>query len=342
MLNPIGEGMPVGVVDAAVDTREVDRHRRAERPRGQRLQRDPRSGRGVFFGRVPAGRVVGQRWFTPYLFMLPGLVLFALMFAWPAVIAIQLAFSHYDISSPIEPVGLANFVELTHDPQFGRAMINSLAFVAMHLPLTVVLPLLLALLVNQRLRAIQFFRVLYYLPVITSMVAVAVAWRYVFNREGVINFLLGLIGVGPIDFLLNTSWALPTVVMLEAWKNMGLFMMIYLAGLQAVPSELIDAAKVDGARAASRLIHVIVPSLLPTVAVTLTLSMLDAMRAFESVYVLTRGGPQDATVTLGYFIWAKAFQQYDMGYASAAGLVLWAIMIILAGVNLLLTRRRDR
>lgn len=332
----------MGVVAAAVDTRESDQDRGSEHGQGRRLGRDHGPGRRVFGGRAPAGRVVGQRWFTPYVFMLPGLALFALMFAWPAVIAIQLAFSHYDISAPIEPVGLANFVELVHDPKFGRALINSLAFLAMHLPLTVVLPLLLALLVNQRLRGIQVFRVLYYLPVVTSMVAVAVAWRYVFNREGVINFLLGLVGVGPIDFLLNSSWALPTVVLLEAWKNMGLFMMIYLAGLQAVPSELIDAARVDGARAWSRLIHVIVPSLLPTVAVTLTLSMLDAMRAFESVYVLTRGGPQDATVTLGYFIWAKAFQEYDMGYASAAGLVLWAIMITLAGANLLLTRRRDR
>ena len=288
-----------------------------------------------------SGRVVGQRWYTPYVFMLPGLLMYAAMFAWPAVIAIQLAFSDYDIVSPIRFSGLDNFARLLHDPRVWIALRNSLLFVLMFLPLTVVAPLFLAMLVNVRLRAIQAFRMLYYLPVITSMVAVAVAWRYVFNREGVVNWLLGLVGAGPIDFLLDRHWALPTVVLLEAWKNAGLFMMIYLAGLQAVPSEQVEAATIDGANGWQRLRHVIVPSLRPTFAVTLILSMLEAMRAFESVYVMTRGGPLDSTLTLGYYIWSKAFQDYDMGYASAVGLVLWAIMIVLAGFNLLVTRRRD-
>ncbi|NYE69707.1 carbohydrate ABC transporter permease [Microlunatus parietis] len=288
------------------------------------------------------GRVVGQRWWTPYLFLSVGLVLYAAMFAWPAVIAIQLAFSRYTIINPISFVGLANFQSMGADPRFWHALGNSLLFLIMFLPLSVVVPLLLALLVNIPLRGIQAFRMAYYLPVITSMVAVAVGWRYVFNREGVVNWLLSLVGLGPIDFLLNTAWALPTVVLLEAWKSAGLFMMIYLAGLQSVPRELIEAARVDGASAVRRLWHVIIPGLLPTFAVTLTLSMLEAMRAFESVYVLTRGGPLDSTLTLGYYIWSKAFQDYDMGYASAMGLVLWAIMIILAMANLLVTRRRDR
>ena len=288
------------------------------------------------------GRVVGQRWWTPYLFLSVGLVLYAAMFAWPAVIAIQLAFSRYTIVSPISFVGLANFQTMAIDPRFWHALTNSLLFLIMFLPLSVVVPLFLALLVNIPLRGIQGFRMAYYLPVITSMVAVAVGWRYVFNREGVINWLLSVVGLGPIDFLLDTAWALPTVVLLEAWKSAGLFMMIYLAGLQAVPRELTEAARVDGASAARRLRHVIIPGLLPTFAVTLTLSMLEGMRAFESVYVLTRGGPLDSTLTLGYYIWSKAFQDYDMGYASAIGLVLWAIMIILAMANLLVTRRRDR
>lgn len=288
------------------------------------------------------GRVVGQRWYTPYLFMGPGLILYIGMFAWPAVIAVQLALSRYDIVHPIRFIGLGNFAEMAQDPRFFHALRNSVEFLAIYLPLTVVVPLLLAMLVNIKLRGIQAYRMLYYLPVVTSMVAVAVAWRYVFNRAGVINWLLSLVGVGPIDFLLNTRWALPTVVLLEGWKSMGLFMMIYLAGLQAVPHDLIEAARVDGANAWHRLWNVVVPSLLPTFAVTLTLAMLDAMKAFESVYVLTRGGPLDSTMTLGYYIWSKAFQEYDMGYASAVGLVLWAIMIVLALLNLKVTRRRDR
>jgi putative chitobiose transport system permease protein len=288
-----------------------------------------------------SGRVVGQRWYTPYLFMVPGLLLYVAMFAWPAVIAIQLAFSDYDIVNPIQWSGLDNFVRLVQDPRVWIALRNSLLFVVMFLPLTVVAPLFLAMLVNVKLRAIQAFRMLYYLPVITSMVAVAVAWKYVFNREGVVNWMLQVVGLGPIDFLLDRHWALPTVVLLEAWKNAGLFMVIYLAGLQAVPSDHVEAAKIDGANGRQRLWHVIVPSLRPTFAVTLILSMLEAMRAFESVYVLTRGGPLDSTLTLGYYIWSKAFEDYDMGYASAVGLVLWAIMIVLAAVNLLVTRRKD-
>lgn len=287
------------------------------------------------------GRVVGQHWYTPFLFMAPGLVLYAVMFAWPAAIAIQLAFSHYDIVSPVEWAGLDNFATMAQDPRFFLALRNSVFFLVLFLPLTVVVPLFLAMLVNIPLRGIHTFRVLYYLPVVTSMVAVAVSWRYVFNRDGVVNWLLSLAGLGPIDFLLDSAWALPTVVLLEAWKNMGLFMIIYLAGLQAVPPEQVEAARIDGANGRQRLWHVIVPSLLPTFAVTLVLSMLEAMRAFESVYVLTRGGPRDSTLTLGYYIWSKAFQDYDMGYASAVGLVLWAIMIVLALVNLLVTRRRD-
>ncbi|MGC4936519.1 carbohydrate ABC transporter permease [Kribbella sp. DT2] len=289
-----------------------------------------------------SGRVVGQHWYTPYLFMLPGLLMYAAMFAWPAVIAIQLAFSDYDIVSPVRWTGLDNFATMAHDPRFFLALRNSLLFLVMFLPLTVVAPLFLAMLVNVKLRGIQAFRMLYYLPVITSMVAVAVAWRYVFDREGVVNWLLGLAGLGPIDFLLDRAWALPTVVLLEGWKNMGLFMMIYLAGLQAVPTDQVEAARIDGANARQRLRHVIVPALLPTFAVTLILSMLEAMKAFESVYVLTRGGPLDSTLTLGYYIWSKAFQDYDMGYASAVGLVLWAIMIVIAAANLVVTRRRDR
>lgn len=287
------------------------------------------------------GRVVGQRWFTPYLFMLPGLVLFGFMFAWPAFIAFQLSFSRYNIVSPIEWVGMENFATLITDDRFHTALANSFAFLAMLVPMAVVLPLFLAILVNQRLRGIQLFRVLYYLPVVTSMVAVAIAWRYLLGQGGLFSWILTLLGQEPRSFLLTSSLALPSVAVVEAWKNMGLYMMIYLAGLQAIPAELTEAARVDGANAWQRLVHVTVPGLLPYFAVTLTLAMLEAMRSFESIYMMTRGGPQDATLTLGYYVWHMAFERYEMGYASAVGLVLWAIMIVLALVNQYVTRGRD-
>lgn len=286
-------------------------------------------------------RVVGQRFWTPYLFMLPGLLLFAFMFAWPAVISLQMAVSSYRIVTPITFVGARNFVQLATDPQFHHALANTFAFMLMFLPFAVILPLFLAMLVNNKLRGIQFFRAAYYLPVVTSMVAVAVAWRYLLSREGVLNWLLSLVGLGPIDFLLDTSWALPALAIVEGWKNIGLFMVIYLAALQGVPREQLEAAAVDGAGAIRRFWHIVVPAILPFVTVTLTLGMLESTRSFESIYVLTRGGPQDSTLTLGYYIWHMAFEKYDIGYASAAGLVLWALMIGLALLNQRLTRRRD-
>lgn len=285
-------------------------------------------------------RVVGQRALTPYLFMLPGLALFAAMFAWPAFISLQMAVSSYRIVTPVTFVGLRNFMQLANDPQFHHALTNTFVFMGLFLPWAVILPLFLALLVNRRLPGIHAFRVAYYLPVVTSMVAVAVAWRYLLSREGVLNWLLSLVGLGPIDFLLDTDWALPALATVEGWKSMGLFMILYLAGLQGVPREQIEAATVDGANAARRLWHVVLPALLPYISVTLTLGMLEATRSFESIYVLTRGGPQDSTLTLGYYIWSTAFERYEIGYASAAGLVLWALMIVLAVLNQRLTRQR--
>lgn len=275
--------------------------------------------------------------------MLPGLFLLVLMFAWPAVATFQLAFSKYDIVHPARWVGFGNFVAMASDPRFFHTLSNTALFLVMYLPLVVVLPLLLAILVNTSLPGIHAFRMAYYLPVVTSMVAVAVAWRYLFNQEGVINWILRAVTGShvSISFLLDTRWALPSVVVIEAWKSMGLYMMIYLAGLQAVPTELLDAARVDGANAFQRFRHVTNPAMTPYVAVTLTLGMLDAMRSFEAIYMLTQGGPQDATLTLGYYVWQTAFRNYDMGYASAIGLVMWAIMIALALLNQLVTRRRD-
>lgn len=287
--------------------------------------------------------VVGQRWYTPYTFLLPGLVMLGLMFAWPAFVTFQLAFSKYDIVHPARWIGAENFTTMFSDPRFYLTLANTGMFLLMYLPLVVIIPLLLAILVNTRLPGIHAFRMAYYLPVVTSMVAVAVAWKYLLNQEGVINWILRAVtGTdASISFLLDTTWALPSVVAIEAWKSMGLYMMIYLAGLQAVPSELIDAARVDGANTFQRFRYVTLPAMAPYVAVTLTLGMLDAMRSFEAIYMLTQGGPEDATLTIGYYVWQTAFRNYDMGYASAIGLVMWAIMIVLALLNQLVTRRKD-
>lgn len=289
-----------------------------------------------------AGRAIGQRWYTPYLFMLPGLVLFGLFFAWPAVTAIEFAFYKYDIVNAPQFIGFANFSHLVHDSLFWTAVRNSLIFLVGLIPLSVVLPLLLAVLVNQKIRGIQLFRVVYYLPVVTSMVAIGVAWNYVFNQRGILNWLLTQLHIlhQPVQYLLDPHWAIFALILVEGWASMGTYMMIYLAGLQAIPNELYEAATVDGAGAWHRLRHVTLPLIVPFITVTLTLEMMAAMQVFTSVYVMTQGGPENHTLTLGYYIWKSAFQNYQMGYASAMGLVLWVVLILMALVNYRLTRSR--
>jgi putative chitobiose transport system permease protein len=283
-----------------------------------------------------------QRPWVPYLFLLPGLTLFAVFFAWPAATAIRLSFYEYDVVSPARYIGLANFERLLTDDRFHTALGNSAAYLVGMIPFAVVIPMWLAMLVNQKVRGIQAFRVMYYLPAVCSMVAVGVAWRYIFHQQGVLNWLLIELGLidRPIQYLLTETWALPALVLVEGWKMLGFFMMIYLAGLQSIPAEIFEAARVDGAGALRRMWHLTVPLLLPYTAVTLTLGMLDALRVFESVYVMTRGGPQDSTISLGYLAWSTAFERYELGYASAIGLVMLVIMVGLAVLNQRVTRER--
>ncbi|MEV0390468.1 sugar ABC transporter permease [Nonomuraea sp. NPDC050643] len=284
-------------------------------------------------------RIPGQRWYTPYLFPIPALVLFGVFFAWPAITALQLSFTDYDGVSPPVFAGLDNFARILDDARFWTALRNSLLFLLGLFPLLVVLPLPLAALVNQKLPGIRTFRMLYYLPVVTSMVAVAVAWNYVFHQQGVLNWLLTGFGLldEPVQYLLDPGWALPALILVEGWKSMGVYMMIYLAGLQTIPANLYEAARVDGAGAWRRMWSITVPLMTPYIAVAITMAMLDAMQAFTTVFVMTKGGPQDATLMLGYYIWSEAFEKYDMGYASAVGLVLWVLLIVMALLNYRLT-----
>lgn len=281
-------------------------------------------------------------WYAPWLFLLPIAILFAVFFLWPAVLAVQLAFYDYSVIRPAELVGFDNFRRMINDERFWRAALNSLLYMVGMIPLNVVIPLVLAVMVNQKIRAIGAFRAIYYLPAITSMVAVAIAWRYVYNDAGIINWILQAFGITeqPIQFLLSTDWALPSILFIEAWKQMGTYMLIYLAGLQAISSDVYEAATIDGANTVQKFLRITVPLTIPYVAVVLTLTMESASKVFTSVFVLTGGGPDDSTMSLGYYIWSLAFQRFEMGYASAIALVLWGALILLAMLNFRVSRSR--
>jgi putative chitobiose transport system permease protein len=259
------------------------------------------------------------------------------------VLAVETAFTDYSIVNPTHWIGLGNFRALWHDTEFHGAIVHSFVVMVGLLPFSVVIPVALAVLINKALRGIQFFRALYFLPVVTSMVAVAVAWNYVFDDHGVLNWLLERLHIasGPIHFLLDRHWALAAVIVVEGWKGIGAYMMIFLAGLQSIPGDLHEAAQLDGAGAWRRFGRITLPLLRPYVAVAVTIELVNAMQVFTSVYVLTQGGPGGHTETAGYFVWSKAFQHFQLGYASAAGIVIWVILVVLAVVNYRITNRGE-
>lgn len=298
-------------------------------------------------GRVAAARVGGRRRFrltraalVPYCFLLPGIVLLIIFYFWPAFTALKLAFYNYRLLAPPVWAGLDNFRELRADPRFAMALKNSFLFTAMYVPLVVFLPFGLAVLVNQKLRGIQFFRLLYYLPVVTSMVVVAIAWNYVFHQKGILNWLLVSLHIlpKPIQYLLDPTWALPALVVVEAWQALGYYMMIYLAGLQSLPEDVVEAARIDGANRWQVLTRITMPLMRPFFSICLIVSAIGSMQVFTSIYIMTQGGPLDHTLTLGYYIYDEAFNKLNMGYAAAMGLVLWLILIVMAFVNYRVTK----
>ncbi|MBA4542197.1 MULTISPECIES: carbohydrate ABC transporter permease [Thermoactinomyces] len=276
----------------------------------------------------------------PYLFLLPALALFFTFDYLPIFSAFYYSFTEFHVISPAEWVGLENYRTLLHDPRFWTAAKNSMTYFLIIVPMLITLPLFLAILVNQKLRGIQLFRVIYYLPVITSMVAVAIVWKYLYHPAGLLNAILQELGLQKeaVNWLLNPRTSLPAVALLEGWKSMGFYMVIYLAGLQSIAQELVEAARIDGANRLRVLWHVYLPQLRPTIAVTLVLATLGSVQMFTSIYIMTGGGPLDSTLSLPLYIYQKAFVELDMGYATAMGMVLWLILMILTFINFKLSR----
>ena len=280
-----------------------------------------------------------QEYFIAYLFLVPALVLFITFFYLPSFAGIYYSFTEYDIFSSPNWIGLDNYVRMFHDPVFIQGLENSLKYFIIMVPSLVVLPLFIAILVNNQLRGITLFRLVYYLPVVTPMVAVSIGWIFIYNRAGILNSVLNMIGFNiEIDWLNTLQTSLPAVAAVEVWKMAGYFMIIYLAGLQAVQKNLVEAAKIDGANSLRVLWHIYIPQLRPIIAITLVFSTLLTIRSFTSIFVMTGGGPLNSTLSIPLYIYQKAFVEMEMGYASAMGMVLWVILIILTFFNLKFSR----
>jgi multiple sugar transport system permease protein len=280
-----------------------------------------------------------------FWFALPALGLIAVFFALPVLAGLALSLSDFDIYALghldyLRFVGLRNYGRLLEDPLFWRALLNTFYFVLVGGPLSVLVSLGAALLINARLvRFKALFRVVYFLPVMTALVAVAVVWRYLYHpRYGLLNYGLGLLGIAPLDWLGNPWLAMPALILMAIWKNFGYNMIIFIAGLQAIPEQLYDSARIDGASRLQQLRYVTLPMLAPTFLFVGVLTMIGSFQLFAEPYVMTQGGPADSTLSVVLLMYEQGFRWWNLGYAAAIAVLLFVIM--LAGTVLQLRLRR--
>jgi putative chitobiose transport system permease protein len=266
-----------------------------------------------------------------YLFMAPALFLLIFFVFVPIIGSLPLMFFDYSVLGKTEFTGLDNFIKLFGDQEFRKALFNSILFVAI-VPVIQILSILLALLVNRKLFGIALFRTLFYIPVVTSMVAVSIMWGFLFDSNGAINTLLMKMGAiaKPLGFLASTKTAMLCIMFITIWQGLGYYMMLYLGGLQSVPKELEEASWVDGANSLQALIKIKIPMLKPYIWFCSLNSVISAVGVFDVVYVLTKGGPNDATNVINYYSYVKAFQDFEFGYAAAIGAVQAVITTILS------------
>lgn len=281
-----------------------------------------------------------------WLMTAPSLTAIGLFFLLPALASLLLSFTDFDIYSladlhNLRFIGLENYQRLVANPLFWQAMGNTLWFVIIGVPLLVVASLAAALLVNAKtLRWRPVWRVALFAPFVTTLVATAVVWNYLLHtRYGLINYGLGKLGIAPVDWLGNPKTALPAILLFVTWKTFGYNMVIFLAALQAVPAELEDAARVDGAGAWLRFRHVTLPAIAPTVLLVAILTVAGMFQLFAEPYVMTQGGPARSTVTVLYFMFEEGFKWWNLGSGSAVAFILFLCILAVTLVQLQIARR---
>ena len=285
--------------------------------------------------------------FAGWAFAAPALSVILLFFALPVLAAFALSVTDFDIYAladlrNLRFVGLDNYIGLLTNPLFWKALGNTLYFVVAGVPLSIVASLAAALLLHSKLARVKpFFRTALFAPVVTTVVAVAVIWRYLFHtRYGVANWLLSHVGIDPIDWLGDPNWAMPTIILFAVWKNFGYNMIIFLAGLQAIPEDLYEAARIDGATWWRQLLHVTLPMLGPVLLLVSILTMAGYFQLFAEPYVMTQGGPLESTKSVLYLMYEEGFKWWNLGNASAVAFLLFALMTIATSGLLWFARKR--
>ncbi|WP_414684215.1 carbohydrate ABC transporter permease [Microbacterium sp.] len=283
---------------------------------------------------------------TAWLFALPFVVLFLVFMAGPIVGSLVMSFTDMttrDLQTPFQVniVGIDNYVRLFQDPRFLRSLLNTFTFVVVAVPLTMALALAVALALDKGIRRFRtVYRVGFYTPVVTSIVAIAIVWRFILQPDGLLNGFLALLGIQGPDWLQSTTWALPSLIAMAVWRNIGTLMVIFLAALQGVPREHHEAAMVDGANAWQRFWNITIPAMRPAILFSAVITGIGFLQFFEEPFVMTRGGPLDSTLSAAMY----TFQQFGFGnyaYASAASYVLFLAIVVLALIQFRLLGRKE-
>jgi multiple sugar transport system permease protein len=285
---------------------------------------------------------------TAIAFVGPALAVIGIFFFVPVLAGLALSFTDFDIYaladlSNLRFIGLSNYIELLQTPLFWRALGNTLYFVGVGVPLSIAASLGAALLLNSKLARFKgFFRVALFAPVVTTLVAVAIVWRYLLHtRNGLLNYALASVGLGPIDWLGDPHWAMPAIILFAVWKNFGYNMIIFLAGLQSIPKDHYEAARIDGASAFQQLRHVTLPALAPVILLVSVLTMAGYFQLYAEPYVMTQGGPLQSTVSVLYFMYEEGFKWWNLGFASAIAFVLFVLMFAVTLLQLYVARLRE-
>ena len=289
----------------------------------------------------PRTRSLVALWFVG-----PALIVIAVFFFLPVLAAFGMSLTDFDIYAladwrNLRFVGFSNYVRLLETPLFWQALGNTLYFVGVGVPLSIGASLGAALLLNSRLTRWQtLFRTALFAPVVTTLVAVAVIWRYLFNtRYGFLNYALAQVGIRPIDWLGDPHWAMPAIILFAVWKSFGYNMVILLAGLQGIPQELYEAARIDGASAPHRFRYITLPMLAPILLMVAILTIAGYFQLFAEPYVMTQGGPLQSTVSVLYFMYEEGFKWWNLGSASAVAFILFLIIFAVTIVQLRVSRR---
>lgn len=277
---------------------------------------------------------------TPYLFLLPAILILGMTVFFPSIQAFSLSFTRYeyDLTQAPQWIGLENFQRLLDDKVFWQTLRNTFLYLIGVVPILVLAPLGLAILVNQKLKGIHWFRVSFYTPVVISMVVAGIAWKAIYSNNGLLNQFLKTLGMEEgIPWLTDPRLAIWSVMAVTIWKGLGYYMVIYLAGLQSISPELYEAAAIDGSDGWRKHLDITLPLMRPYLFLVAVISSISATKVFEEIYIMTQGGPRNSSKTVVYYIYQLAFQDLDISYACTIGLILFSFIFLLSILNLRLS-----